>query len=52
MTTMNVAAEKVTTTKRLTLKLDNIRQIELQMQKLWTQLKIFEADAPTEHVDK
>ena len=34
------------TEKRSTAKLDTIRQIEKQMQKVWADLKVFEADAP------
>lgn len=38
--------------KRSTIKLDTIRKIELQMQKLWADLKIFEVDAPAHYTDK
>lgn len=41
-----------TTEKRSTVKLDTIRAIEKQMQKLWADSKIFEADAPGHHTDK
>ncbi|CAF3565723.1 unnamed protein product [Rotaria socialis] len=40
------AADGVSTEKRSTVKLDTIRNIEKQMQKLWADLKIFEVDAP------
>lgn len=40
------------TEKRSTVKLDTIREIERQMQKLWTDAKIFEADAPGHATDK
>lgn len=41
-----------TTEKRSTAKLDSIRQIEKQMQKLWADLKIFEVDAPAHPSNK
>ncbi|CAF2869864.1 unnamed protein product [Rotaria sp. Silwood2] len=39
------------TEKRSTVKLDAIREIEKQMQKLWADLKIFEVDAPSDPTD-
>ncbi|CAF4589633.1 unnamed protein product [Rotaria sp. Silwood1] len=44
--TSTATAAGVTTEKRSTVKLDTIREIERQMQKLWADLKIFEVDAP------
>jgi hypothetical protein len=50
--TSTVAANAVTTEKRSTAKLDAIREIERHMQKLWADLKVFEADAPGHTTDK
>ncbi len=49
---MTTAPTVVTTEKRSRVKLDNIREIERQMQKLWSDLKVFEADAPDHAIDK
>ncbi len=49
ISTVATAAE--TTEKRSTVKLDTIRGIERQMQKLWSDLKIFEVDAPGHTTD-
>ena len=49
MSTTQVTA---TAEKRSTIKLDTIRDIERQMQKVWGDLKIFEADAPGHLSDK
>ncbi len=46
------AAAVTTTEKRSTVKLDTIRQIERQMQQLWSELKVFEVDAPAHPTDK
>ena len=43
---MATAQVNATADKRSTIKLDTIRDIERQMQKVWNDLKIFEADAP------
>ncbi len=48
----NAATTAVAAEKRPRAKLDTIREIEKQMQKLWTDLKIFEADAPGHTTDK
>jgi leucyl-tRNA synthetase len=49
ISTVATAAE--TTEKRSTVKLNTIREIERQMQKLWSDLKIFEVDAPGHTTD-
>jgi leucyl-tRNA synthetase len=46
------AANAATTEKRSTVKLDAIREIERNMQKLWADLKVFEVDAPNHTTDK
>jgi hypothetical protein len=48
----NAATTAVAAEKRPRAKLDTIREIERQMQKLWADLKIFEADAPGHTTDK
>jgi len=50
--TSTAAATAVTTEKRSTAKLDTIREIERQMQQLWSDLKVFEVDAPGHTTDK
>jgi leucyl-tRNA synthetase len=50
--TSTVAAAAATTEKRSTVKLDTIREIEKQMQQIWTDLKVFEVDAPSQPTDK
>ncbi len=40
------------THKHSTVKRDTIREIEKQIQKRWTDLKIFEADAPSHTTSK
>ena len=50
--TSAAAASTATTEKRSTVKLDTVRDIEQQMQKLWADLKVFEADAPVQSADK
>jgi leucyl-tRNA synthetase len=50
--TSTAAATAETTEKRSTAKLDTIREIEKQMQKLWADLKVFEVDAPGHTTDK
>ena len=50
--TTAAASTAATTEKRSTVKLDTIRQIEKQMQKVWADLKVFEADAPAHPTDK
>lgn len=53
MATSQVAATTVAPTeKRSTAKLDTIRNIEKQMQKIWSDLKVFEADAPGHPTDQ
>jgi leucyl-tRNA synthetase len=42
----------ITGVKQSRAKLDSIREIEQQMQKLWADLKVFEADAPDHATDK
>ena len=42
----------VITEKRSTAKLAMMREIEINMQKLWADLKVFEADAPDHPSDK
>ena len=42
----------MTIEKRSTVKLDTIRDIEKQMQKVWSDLKVFEVDAPIHTTDK
>jgi leucyl-tRNA synthetase len=37
---------------RSTVKRDTIHEIEKQIQKLWADLKVFEADAPSDSTDK
>ena len=51
-TTSSVATDVDTTEKRSTVKLDAIREIEKNMQKIWADLKVFEADAPGHTTDK
>lgn len=48
---ITVAAEAATK-KRSNMKLNTIRDIEKQMQKLWSDLKMFEVDAPTDITNK
>ena len=55
MDTLTVAIEPSAnekTDKRSTLKLDTIRNIEREMQRNWADLKVFEADPPTNWNDK
>jgi hypothetical protein len=51
-TSAATTAASATTEKRSTVKLDTIRQIERQMQQLWSDLKIFEVDAPGHTANK
>ncbi|CAF4114082.1 unnamed protein product, partial [Adineta steineri] len=49
--TTAAATAAVTGEKRSTVKLDTMREIEKHMQKLWADMKIFEADAPSHSTD-
>lgn len=51
-TASTVVETSVRIEKHSTAKLDTIREIERQTQKLWADSKIFEVDAPTHFTDK
>lgn len=45
-------ADATTAEKRPRVKLETIREVEKKMQKLWADLRVFEADAPGHPTDK